>query len=226
MHGIQITFYCFVLLPPLSHRHFFTLSFVLCLYLSHSCQSIPYLSCSFLPFPLSFLLSKMWDLHWRNIANSIAKLTERETSASTRSDQRELRRTNLQPRGISSPNKRTIVTFLSSNLLPSLFRYPDHPVRWRVFFYFFLHQNRVGSFNRGPVPWLLARPLAGFEWRAAIAPHAMLRLSHSFSLVLRAFSPSIIPTRSFSLAPHAMSLLCPRSFARRRTRAVVSLSTE
>lgn len=57
----------------------------------------------------------------------------------------------------------------------------------------------MDSFNRSPVPWLLARPLAGFEWRAAIAPHATLRLSHSFSLVPCAYSLCHVRTRSVSL---------------------------
>lgn len=62
----------------------------------------------------------------------------------------------------------------------------------------YFREDRVGSFNRSPVPWLLARPLAGFEWRAAIAPHATLRLSHSFSLVPCAHSLCRVRERSVS----------------------------
>lgn len=91
--------------------------------------------------------------------------------------------------------------FLFSSDLPSLGgRDPSSRElsQVNVYPYCYFREDRVGSLNRGPVPWLLARPLAGFEWRAAIAPHATLRLSHSFSLL--PFAHSLSRSFSFSIA--------------------------
>lgn len=62
-----------------------------------------------------------------------------------------------------------IVIFLPCLTLLALSLYRSRAVRLvlsislSLSLIFFHRENRVGSFNRGPVPWLLARPLAGFE---------------------------------------------------------------
>lgn len=100
------------------------------------------------------------------------KLTEREPSASFDSAERASFATSefTTPWNFLSKSERVrdLVIFLPRNLLSSAISIACDArvllsLYFSLFFFFSFYENRVGSFNRGPVPWLLARPLAGFE---------------------------------------------------------------
>lgn len=144
-------------------------SFVL---LSHNTVSPSHSSCqyvvsfSLLPLPLSKTRETC------TVANPIAteaNRTRTERFVRFGRNERVSRLANLQPREIFSPRSsvQAIVIFLPRNLLSLAVSIAcDARILLSYIFslfFFSIYENRVGSFNRGPVPWLLARPLAGFE---------------------------------------------------------------